>query len=106
MREMAQSAPCCGVARAERMMVRSYTKHEAASRMLFRSQGIRAPRPLFPRRDFVEELLDQWYGPSDVFFKVRADDGNRYILRNHRSAPKGAWSLESFREVKPSGGSK
>ncbi len=29
----------------------------------------------------VEEVLDQWYGPSDVFYKVRADDGNLYILR-------------------------
>ena len=29
----------------------------------------------------VEEILDQWYGPSDTFFKVRADDGNLYILR-------------------------
>jgi len=24
----------------------------------------------------VEEVLDQWCGPSDAFFKVRADDGN------------------------------
>jgi len=24
----------------------------------------------------VEEVLDQWYGPSDVSYKVRADDGN------------------------------
>ena len=23
----------------------------------------------------VEEVLDQWYGPDDEFFKVRADDG-------------------------------
>jgi hypothetical protein len=23
----------------------------------------------------VEEVLDQWYGPSDAFYKVRADDG-------------------------------
>jgi hypothetical protein len=30
---------------------------------------------------FVEELLDQWYGPQDVFFKVRANDGNVYLRR-------------------------
>lgn len=47
---------------------------------------------------FVEEVLDQWYGPNDLLFKVRADDGNLYILRN---APEGRWSLESFREVRP-----
>ena len=55
---------------------------------------------------FVEEVLDHWYGPNDLFFKVRADDGNLYILRNDRSTPEGAWSLESFREVEPKGESK
>jgi hypothetical protein len=49
----------------------------------------------------VEEVLDQWYGPEDLYFKIRADDGNLYILRNHRSTPEGLWSLESFREIKP-----
>jgi hypothetical protein len=29
----------------------------------------------------VEEVLDQWDGPEQVFFKVRADDGKVYILR-------------------------
>jgi hypothetical protein len=47
---------------------------------------------------FVEELLDQWYGPEDAYFKVRAGDGNLYILRRATSAPEGAWSLESFRQ--------
>jgi hypothetical protein len=28
----------------------------------------------------VEVMLDQWYGPEKVFYKVRADDGNLYIL--------------------------
>jgi hypothetical protein len=49
---------------------------------------------------FVEEVVDQWYGPSDVFFKVRADDGNFYILRQSSSASEEAWSLEAFREMK------
>jgi len=52
-------------------------------------------------RDFmVEELLDQWYGPDDVFFKVRADDGNLYILRHKSSANQDAWMLEGFREIR------
>jgi hypothetical protein len=46
---------------------------------------------------FVEELLDQWYGPDDAYFKVRADDGNFYILRHTTATPEGAWSLESYR---------
>ena len=45
----------------------------------------------------VEELLDQWYGPDDNYFKVQADDGNLYILRRHNSS--GEWSLESFRRA-------
>jgi hypothetical protein len=47
----------------------------------------------------VEELLYQWYGPSDTFFKVRADDGNLYILRRETSVPDGLWHLESFRQT-------
>jgi hypothetical protein len=51
------------------------------------------------RAFLVDEVLDQWYGPSDAFFKVRADDGNLYILRQSQSAPEDAWSLEAFREL-------
>jgi len=45
----------------------------------------------------VEEVVDRWYGPEDAFFKVRADDGNLYILRHERSAPE--WRLEAFRQA-------
>jgi hypothetical protein len=48
----------------------------------------------------VEEVLDQWYGPGDSFFKVRADDGNLYILRHNLSAADDTWTLESFRALK------
>ena len=47
----------------------------------------------------VEEVVDQWYGPNDVFFKVRASDGNLYVLRRRSSTPEGEWSLESFRDL-------
>jgi hypothetical protein len=46
----------------------------------------------------VEEVLDQWYGPEHAFFKVRADDGKLYILRQQISVPDGEWDLVSFRE--------
>jgi hypothetical protein len=46
----------------------------------------------------VEEVVDRWYGPDAAFFKVRADDGNLYILR--QSTSDGEWSLESFRELR------
>ena len=55
------------------------------------------------REYMVEEVLDQWYGPSDAFFKVRAADGNLYILRQDRSTSEGTWSLESFRNLKRTG---
>jgi hypothetical protein len=41
----------------------------------------------------VEEVLDQWYGPQDAFYKVRADDCNLYILRRETSTPDGSWHL-------------
>ena len=42
----------------------------------------------------VEEVLDQWYGPSDSYFKVRADDGNIYVCaeRLRRPTDRGVWS--------------
>ncbi len=43
----------------------------------------------------VDEVVDQWYGPDDVFFKLRADDGNLYIVRHRAGADE--WNLESFR---------
>jgi hypothetical protein len=49
------------------------------------------------REYLVEEVVDQWYGPEATFFKVRADDGNLYILR-HRGG-QDEWSLESFRRL-------
>jgi hypothetical protein len=45
----------------------------------------------------VEELLDRWYGQDDTYFKLRAGDGNIYILR-HKPASD-TWSLESFRRA-------
>ena len=60
-------------------------------------------RPIRFRLDghvyMVEEVLDQWCGPSGTYFKVRADDGNLYILRRETSAPDEPWHLESFRQL-------
>jgi hypothetical protein len=38
----------------------------------------------------VEEVLDQWSGAGGSFLKLRADDGNLYVLR--RDVREG-WSL-------------
>ncbi len=53
---------------------------------------------LHDRKYQVEEVLDQWYGPDDTYFRVRAEDGNIYILRH--AGPEGGWTLESFRRVR------
>jgi hypothetical protein len=45
----------------------------------------------------VEEIVDRWYDPDAVFFRVKADDGSMYILRHDESAH--AWSLEAFRRT-------
>ena len=75
-----------------KLQVECYAGHKADQRPVrFRLED----------RDYlVEELLDQWYGLDDVFFKVRADDGNLYILRHISSASQDGWGLEAFRQLR------
>ncbi|HYT23650.1 MAG TPA: hypothetical protein VEW05_25855 [Candidatus Polarisedimenticolia bacterium] len=47
----------------------------------------------------VEAVLDQWYDPQGIFYKVRANDGNIYIIRQQTSTPDGTWDLVSFRRT-------
>ncbi len=54
------------------------------------------------RQYHVEAVLDQWYDPESIFYKIRADDGNLYILRQETSTPERAWDLVSFRQEKAS----
>ena len=76
-----------------RLEVDCYSGRKADERPVrFRLEG---------RQYLVEEVLDQWYGPQDAFYKIRADDGNLYILRRESSSPEGAWHLVSFRQMPP-----
>ncbi len=43
----------------------------------------------------VEEVQDQWYGPSAQYFRVRANDGNFYILKHDETED--VWTLDAFR---------
>jgi hypothetical protein len=43
----------------------------------------------------IKEIEDQWYSPSSCHFRVRASDGNIYILRHDEEQDR--WSLEAFR---------
>jgi hypothetical protein len=43
----------------------------------------------------VEEIEDQWYSPEAMYFKVRANDRNIYILKHDESPDQ--WTLDGFR---------
>ena len=46
------------------------------------------------RRFEVVTILDRWLSPDHRYFKVTADDGNTYILRQNTAD--GAWTLQSY----------
>jgi len=50
------------------------------------------------RRYEVTEVDDQWYSPDAKYFRVRADDGNLYVLRHQERED--VWTLEGFRAVR------
>lgn len=44
----------------------------------------------------VEKVIDQWRSPEFEYFKVLADDGKGYLLRNDLG--NGEWALEKVFE--------
>ena len=46
----------------------------------------------------VVDVEDQWYEPDATYFRVRADDGNLYILRHDE--PQDIWTIDAFRAAK------
>ena len=50
---------------------------------------------LGPRWYEGREVLDRWYSPEAVWFKLVAGDGNIYILRLDETTQE--WSLGAFR---------
>ena len=47
----------------------------------------------------VAEVDDQWYSPDAKYYRVRADDGNLYVLRHDERQD--VWTLEGFRATRP-----
>jgi uncharacterized protein (UPF0128 family) len=45
----------------------------------------------------VAEVLEQWYEPGGIFFKVLAEDGGVYVLCRHAEGAEREWSLERLR---------
>jgi hypothetical protein len=43
----------------------------------------------------VQEITDRWYGPGYSYFRVKAEDGNLYVLRLDETAQE--WSLAGYR---------
>ena len=39
----------------------------------------------------VEEIIDRWYGEGSSYFKVKADDGNIYLLKYDKRSNLWEW---------------
>jgi hypothetical protein len=50
----------------------------------------------------VTDVEDRWYSPDAVYFRVRADDGNFYVLRHDEG--RDAWTLDAFRASRDTSG--
>jgi hypothetical protein len=47
------------------------------------------------RRFEIEQVEDQWYSPGATYFRVRAQDGNYYLLRHDEGQD--FWTVDGFR---------
>jgi len=65
------------------LKVRTYSGYKADERPLSFTLGDRSFE--------VVEVLDGWYGQDHAYFKLLADDGNRYILRHHMDSD--SWEM-------------
>ena len=46
----------------------------------------------------VIEVDDQWHSPDATYFRVRAHDGNYYVLRHDEGQD--LWTLDGFRAAR------
>jgi len=73
------------------ILVECYAGHRADERPLrFSLRG---------RQYEVSELDGQWHSPQASYFRVRADDGNFYVLRHDEGQD--FWTLDGFRASRP-----
>lgn len=73
--------------RRSALRVESYSGHKADERPLRFQLG--------DRWLTVEEVLDRWYDPDAIYFRVRAEDGAFYVLRHQETED--VWTLEAYR---------
>jgi hypothetical protein len=56
----------------------------------------RPQRFVFRGREYeVQDLDGQWHSPDATYFRVRAQDGNYYVLRH--DIGQDSWTLDGFR---------
>ncbi len=70
-------------------------------------RGEQEPRAFWlgERRLEALEIVDRWLAPDHRYFKVKAEDGNAYILRYDEAS--GEWELGAFTRAQapsPGGG--
>lgn len=58
-----------------RLTVRTYSGYKADERPVSFTFG--------EKTCDVVEIIDRWYGLDHAYFKLRASDGNLYVLRHH-----------------------
>jgi len=46
----------------------------------------------------IIEVEDQWYSPDAIYFRVRTEDGDYFVLRHDE--PQDVWSLNAFRSAR------
>ncbi len=72
-----------------KLEVEAYSGHKADERPLrFR---------LGDRWLAVVDVVDRWYDPAAICFRVLAEDGDLYILRHDERADE--WTLEAYRKA-------
>ena len=77
-----------------RIHVESYSGYKAEQRPLRFYLGDRCLE--------VVQLCDQWYSPASDYFRVRAQDGEMYVLKHDWNGSEELWTLEAYRrESKP-----
>ena len=75
---------------AEKLLnVETYSGYRADERpMLIHFEGA---------SETVAEVEDRWYSPGSTFFKVRLENGNRFVLRHEEAQD--TWSISAFRRA-------
>src|SRR6202162_766271 len=46
----------------------------------------------------IMEVEDRWYSPGAIYFRVRTQDGDYFVLRHDE--PQDVWSLDAFRSAR------